>query len=159
MRSLALGNFDRQCPPTSRNRNPEDAQCERRLDAVRTNLRDYARQSIQLRPIERLRLTVIGHSQNQTAATVVGKRSQLVGQRIPTWTNNPVTSKMNFLQLQMGVLAERDLLPQSRYVDGHRTHQTPTVALSSALGSSWHEAGLRTSSFRASSDRLDPSIS
>ena len=136
MYRLTLGDFDRQSPPASRNRYPEKAKIERRHYAVRTNLCDEVRQRIQLHRFERLRLPVVGHTQNETTATVVGKCGQLVGQSVSARANNSVTSKVNFFQFQTGVLAEHDLFPQPRYVYCHGTQQTPPAALSSGRDSS-----------------------
>ena len=74
---------------------------------------------IQLRGIEPLRLPVVRYPQNETAATSVGERREIVGEIVATRTDNAAAAESNFLQLEIRVFTECDLFPQARCVGWH----------------------------------------
>ena len=119
MHGRALGHLDdqRPAPRRLRRRHPEQTEVERRLHAVRTDLRHEVGQRIQLRRVEPLRPPLVGHAQHEPSSATVGARRELVRQIVPPRTDNPQTAEPSLLQLETRVFTERDLLPQTCGVD------------------------------------------
>ena len=99
-----------------------DAEDQRRLDAVRTDLAYDPGQSIQLNRVKRLRLTVVGDTQNQAATLRVGECRQLVGEIVATRGVDPPPPELHFLQFESRVLTETHLLPKSWSINWHGSH-------------------------------------
>ena len=76
-------------PRRRREGNSNDAEVQRRFDAVRADLRDVVRQCVQLLGLERLRLTIVRNSQYKTSAARVGERRELVGKPVTVWCRDP----------------------------------------------------------------------
>ena len=115
MHGRALGHFDDQSAAAHRlrRRHAEQTEVERRLHAVRADLRHEVGQRIQLRGVESLWLALVGHAENKPPASAIGQCRQPVGQVVPPGTDDPVAAEANLLQLELRVFAERDLLPQT----------------------------------------------
>ena len=61
-----------------RSLHPEDAEVQRRFDAVGTDLRHQVRQRVQLRGIEALRCPIVRYAENETSAASVGERGECI---------------------------------------------------------------------------------
>ena len=119
MHRCALRHLDdqRAAARRRRRRHPEQAEVQRRLHAVRTDLGHEVGQRIQLCGDEPLWPALVGHAENEPSASAVGQCRQPVGQVVPSGTDDTAAAEAG---LELGVLTECDLPPKVGGVDWHR---------------------------------------